>query len=122
MQRKNKMNKINFWNNKRGDIATMILVIGVFLVCAVTIFSFVLFNGSDRQSFVNSLETMAAVNSMADSVRFYENAGLQPEKIIDITKWDKNYVLTLERNDSKKRLFYVEYKLPIKTFTPSDTP
>ena len=115
MQKKDKM-------NNRGDIATMVLVIGVFLVCGVAIFSFVFFNSYDRQSFANSLEIMASVNSIAEQVRFYENTGMQPEKILNITKQSDFYNSTLEKREGDKRLFYVEYKLAIGNPLAVNTP
>jgi hypothetical protein len=35
--------------NKEGDISTFVLVIGVFFVCAIAIFSFTFFKGTAEQ-------------------------------------------------------------------------
>ena len=100
--------------DKRGDIPTLILVIGVFFVCAVAIFSFVFFSSSGRQSFSNVLESMAIINSIADQIRFYENAGLQPESFLGIKKENNNYNITSKKTENEEIVFYVEYIIPAK--------
>ncbi|MEX2017198.1 MAG: hypothetical protein WD876_01885 [Candidatus Pacearchaeota archaeon] len=107
-----------FPKSRKGDIATMILVIGIFLVCAVALFSFVFFSGADRQSFSDALGTMAKVNLIAEQARFYENAGIQPESMLDLTREGNYYNITVERKDDDKRKIYIKYLMPIKTVTP----
>ena len=104
--------------NKKGDISTLVLVIGVFLVCAVAIFSFAVFNISSQQKFL-ALQKMASVNSIAEQARFYENAGIKPEDYLDIKKGNGFYNITVEWKDDDKRLFYAEYIIPIKMKVPS---
>ncbi len=104
--------------SRKGDIPTLILVIGVFLVCAVAIFSFVFFNSFDRQSFTSSLESMAFVNSVAEQVRFYENIRLDPASFFEIDKGKGYYNITAEKKEGDERMFYVEYHIPLKTQSP----
>lgn len=109
--------------NKRGDIATMVLVIGVFLVCAITILSLAISLTSVNNDF-NVLQNMASINSAAEQARFFENAGLDPLDYLEIKKENNQYLLTSERMsddvsvswglEKEKRVFYVEYKIPIK--------
>jgi hypothetical protein len=68
---------------------------------------------------------MVSVNSAAEQVRFYENAGLDPSSILNIKKENNYYLLTSETKskelltfsgvEKEKRMFYVEYKVPIKS-------
>ena len=119
-----KKEKINCLKSKRGDIPTLVLVIGVFLVCAVTILTLSISIISVNNEF-EALQSMVSVNSVAEQVRFYENAGLDPTSMLDIKKGSDYYLLTSETKskelltfsgvDKEKRMFYVEYKIPIKS-------
>lgn len=111
----------DIFESKKGDIATMILVIGIFLVCAVAVFSFVLFSNADRQSFSDSLGAMAAMNLVAEQARFYENAGITPESMLNITREGSYYKITAEREKDGQRKIYVEYLMPVKSQPPAAT-
>jgi len=110
--------------SRKGDIPTLVLVIGVFLVCAVTILTLSISIISMNNGF-ESLQSMVSVNSAAEQVRFYENAGLDVTSILDIKKENNYYLLTSETKskelltfsgiEKEKRMFYVEYKIPAKT-------
>jgi len=100
--------------NKRGDISTLVLVIGVFLVCTVAIFSFMFLNNSDKERFASVLENMAKVNSVAEQIRFYENIGQDPTSFLDITKKNNEYNITLNEIDGGERLFGVQYIIKAK--------
>jgi flagellar basal body-associated protein FliL len=100
--------------NKRGDISTLILVIGVFLVCAIAIFSFAFFSSSATERF-NVLSYMASVNSIREQVRFYESIRADPVNYLDIKKEGTAYLITAEKKDEEKREFYVEYRIPAKS-------
>ena len=101
--------------NKRGDISTFVLVIGVFLVCAVTIFSFMFFHSTDRESIQDSLEAMAKINFLEDQIRLYENLGLQPESFLNIKKENGSYLVNVSVIDDEERMFYVEHDFAAKT-------
>ena len=106
-----------FPKSRRGDISTLILVIGVFLVCAVAIFSFTLFRGSSSQKF-EVLDEMVFISSIAEQVRFYENAGLEPTDFLDIKKENNVYIITLQKIDGEERIFGVEYTIPVRFKSP----
>ena len=105
------MNKII--KSKMGDMPTLILVIGIFLVCGLTVLSLVISFGSFEKSF-GVLDNMAAVNSMADQARFYENAGLEPTSFLGIKKENNAYNITSKKTENEKIVFYVEYIIPVK--------
>ena len=104
--------------NKRGDISTLVLVIGVFLVCAVAIFSFAFLNSSDKEKFASVIESMAKVNSFAEHIRFYENTGQDPASFLNITKKNGEYNITLNKIDEGERLFSVEYRIKARAQPP----
>jgi len=63
-----------FFENKRGDVPVTILVIGVFAVCTLALFSFIFSVASVNNSFEN-LEVMEKVNIQIEqnpSADFYE--------------------------------------------------
>ena len=108
---------MKFPKSKKGDIPTFILVIGVFLVCALTVISLTISFASVEKGF-NVLQSMVSVNSIADQIRFYENAGLDPKNLLDIDKEGNYYVIISESLDNKERVFYVEYRIPAKSTLP----
>ena len=71
--------------NKRGDISITLLVIGVFAVCALTLFSFYL-SGSDAKKIAIPALMSEKVNSLAEEVRFYKSPEInkKPEELMDI--------------------------------------
>jgi flagellar basal body-associated protein FliL len=99
--------------DKKGDISTFVLVIGVFFVCAIAIFSFTFFKGTAEQKF-DVLGNMAAVNSAAEQIRFYENAGGDMPDSLNVKKEAGYYNITSLRTKGSKQIFYVEYKMPLK--------
>ena len=107
-----------FPKSRRGDISTFVLVIGVFLVCTLAIFSFIFFNNSNKESFENVVENMAIVNSIAEQIRFYENIGQDPASFLDITKENNEYNIALNKMDGDERLFGVQYIFRAKAQAP----
>ena len=99
--------------NKKGDIPTLILVIGVFLVCGLAIISFGISFNSTKQSF-EILENMVAVNSIAEQARFYENVGLKPEDILDLRRQGNFYNITSEKVLYGDRVIYIQHLMPVK--------
>ena len=104
--------------NKRGDISTFVLVIGVFFVCATALFAFAFFNSFSSQKF-NVLENMASLHSISEQIRFYENAGIEIPEYFNIKKAGNNYNITSIKMKNDERIFYVEYMLPIKSSSAS---
>ena len=102
-----------FPKSRRGDIPTLILVIGVFLVCAIAIFSFAFFNNSSSEKF-NVLTYMATANSLREKIRFYENTGANPIDYLHVKAENGVYIITAEMKRGQTRQFYVEYRVPIK--------
>jgi hypothetical protein len=103
--------------SRNGDMPTLILVVGIFLVCGLTVFSLIISLGSFEKSF-GVLENMVAVNSMADQIRFYENVGLDPTSFLDITKENNAYNITSKKTEKEKIVFYIEYIIPANTPAP----
>lgn len=60
--------------NKRGDIPITVLVIGVFAVCALALFTFFVADFKMSNSFVG-LNIMEEMNSQIDEYLFYKNSG-----------------------------------------------
>lgn len=71
--------------NRRGDISTTILVVGVFAICSLALLSFY-FSGIDSEETFSRLEIIKKVNSIADEIRFYKNPEINknPEEIMEI--------------------------------------
>ena len=83
--------KFNLVSSKRADIPTVILVLGVFIVCSLTLLSFSLANIKDSNFFEGVL-LVKAVSEIADDIRFYnklekknplELAGLSQGKVVE---------------------------------------
>jgi len=104
-----------FPKSRRGDIATLILVIGVFLVCAVMIFSFTFFNSGNKEKFANALEIMAKANLVGEQLKFYENAGENPMDFLNITKTGSDYYVIINEIEDEERVFGVQYRINPKT-------
>ncbi len=73
--------------NKKGDIPTVILVLGVFIVCSLTLLNFYLAAGRDS-SFFEGAVLIKTVNEIAEDIRFYTKLGKSPEdalKLIELS-------------------------------------
>ena len=66
--------------NKRGDLPVTILVIGVILVSAMALFSFLTSSFSSGQSFTG-ISLMEELNAKIDAYYFYRNFGVDEDKI-----------------------------------------
>lgn len=76
--------------NKKGDIPTVILVIGVFAVCTVGIITFFIADFHTANSFVG-VQVMQKFNAQVEEYTFYLNQGISPTKLqnkFNITKID----------------------------------
>jgi hypothetical protein len=65
--------------NKRGDVSIVLLVIGVFAICALAIISFLLHLRIKEGNFAD-IETFENLSSQAEDFYFYVNSGLSPEE------------------------------------------
>lgn len=86
----NKMKKI--LSNKRGEVPTFILVIGVLAICILTLFSFISFN-IGRETNQIGLGLFEKIYSDAESFDFYINAGFTNEETLEKMKRDESHDL-----------------------------
>lgn len=94
----------NFFNkNKKGDVPILILVIGVFGVCALAMLTFFISDWSIGNSFVG-IGIMQKMNAEIDEYLYYKNVGV-PAESLDIMF---NYI----EEDS------VKYIYEEKTYSP----
>ena len=96
--------------DKKGDMPTLVLVIGIFAICVLIIFSFSWSAGYFKKGF-DALHGMSRLTTTADQIRFYENIGRNPEEIPNVKKTGDVYVISAEEIQNGKRMFYAEYKI-----------
>lgn len=65
-------------SNKRGDLPTVLLVIGTVLVCSLALGSFYLFSIGVEEGF-EAIEVGEQVNALAEEISFYLIQGISPE-------------------------------------------
>lgn len=110
--------------NKKGDIPITILVIGVFAICGLAIFSFYISDSKIKEDFVNT-ELIEKINSFAEEIAFYKNLGKDPMQEMEIfdsefkTGYQISYmVFKGDKNaryieggliENKKRILFVKY-------------
>ena len=77
--------------NKRGDISITLLVLGVFAVCTLTLFSFYI-SGIDGKETALKIGIVEKINSLSEEIKFYKNPeiGKNPEQIMEI--FDKGII------------------------------
>ena len=80
---RNKM--IIFPKNKKGDISITILVLGVFVVCSLTLVRFYI-TGSDAKKISLPAIMSEKINSLANEAKFYLNPEInkKPEEMMEI--------------------------------------
>ena len=73
--------------DRRGDVPITILVLGVFAVCSLALFSFYLSGISGKETFLR-VSIVEQTNSLANEIKFYKSPGIDgnPEEIMDIFK------------------------------------
>ncbi|MEK6819828.1 MAG: hypothetical protein AABY03_01355, partial [Nanoarchaeota archaeon] len=71
--------------NRRGDISITLLVLGVFAVCTLTLFSFYI-SGVDGKETALKIGIMEKINSLAEEIKFYKNPeiGKDPKEVMEI--------------------------------------
>jgi len=110
--------------NKKGDIPTVILVIGVFAVCTVGIITFFIADFHTANSFVG-VQIMQKFKAQVEEYNFYLNQGVSPTRLqskFNITKIDGKEYFYMEipyqsslfggRGSSSSPLFSVRYPVP----------
>ena len=113
------MNK-KFMKNCKGDIPVVVLVIGVIVICVLTIVSFSLVIFTLNNSFygINSIKQM---NLILEEYSFYKNLGMTHAEIGEllrqkVTEYGDNYIYLEETGasvgDLDKIVFSVKYYLP----------
>lgn len=113
------MNK-KFINNKKGDIPIVVLVIGVVVICILTIvsFSFVVFTLNNSFYGINLMEEM---NLIIEEYAFYKNLGMshiEISKMLEqkVNDYGSNYIYLEEMGaffgDLDEIMFSVKYYLP----------
>ena len=123
------MNRIQ--KNKKGDIPITILVIGVFIVCTLTLLNFY-FEGFKDTTLFEGVLLIKEVNEFSEDIKFYDNldrdslslTGLSQEFERDDFKFqgkleENNYILEGSLYEKEwlgvfegKRLVYVKYGFP----------
>ncbi len=103
--------------NKKGDIPTMVLVIGVFVICIVAIISFKLSSDNFKAGFETS-QMVEYVNSISEKVIFYNLNNKDPineiEKTIPMTNLEvvesnNLYSITYNYTRAKKEILIINY-------------
>ena len=121
----NKRKNIFKKKNRKADLPVTILVIGVFAVCSLALFSFLMSSLEAGNSFIG-VGLMENLNSQINSYYFYKSKGIsedilnskfniQENKLI-VKKTDERFSLTegFDSGNWRKKilLFSVEYNLP----------
>ena len=108
--------------NKRGDISITLLVLGVFTVCTLTLFSFYI-SGVDGKETALKVGIVEKINSLAEEIKFYKNPeiGKNPEDVMEIfdagiTEGNINFVGIREGETYKIKSEYSERDLELFGF------
>lgn len=107
--------------NKRGDLPITILVIGVILVSALAIFSFLTSSLSSGQSF-EGISKMEELNAKIDTYYFYRNSGVSEDTINKALSIVGGKISIEDEDpsgwnffgDEEKFSFSVEYTFPLR--------
>ena len=108
------MDKLNL-KDKRADITITLLVLGVIVICAFAILSFLISSFFTRQD-LTGISEMETLNSEINEYHFYQQDGLTEEKINGILGVD-NGKISIQKTKKvlkfiglrDKFLFSVEY-------------
>jgi len=68
--------------NKRGDIPTMILVIGVFVICTLTLLSFHFVNTKKSNLYI-CVDAVEKASTYKEQIDYYKSVGLNPGDFLD---------------------------------------
>jgi hypothetical protein len=115
--------------NKKADISITILVLGVFIICTLTLLNFYISAIKDR-GFFEGILLVSKINELAEDIRFYDNLSKDSLELTGLSQGftegsfifngksdGKVYFLEGTFNESywfgflgEKRLIHVEYK------------
>ena len=103
--------------NKRGDVPITILVIGIFALCSLALFTFLISDIQTSNSFVG-VSKLAELNLKINQYHFLNSNGVSFEKISEVTgilkDGDEKYIY-LEKRDTWNKdrfIFSVNYTFP----------
>lgn len=122
--------RLQFRKNRRGDIPTTILVLGVFVICSLALLNFYLVGLNDSNIF-EGVVLVGEIVKFSDDIIFYKNFGKNPLEFAEKSRLiknsdlniegeleDGNYNVTGSLSEKEylffegKRMVYVEYKFP----------
>lgn len=89
--------------SKRGSIPVMILVIGVFAVCTLAMFTFLNSNVQARDSF-QGLKLLGEMNSQIEEYEFYKMQGKTDEEIKEMLKLQEQGIFKTRSVEEVKNL------------------
>ncbi len=94
---------------KRADIPVTILVLGVLVICALAIVSFIVSKNKSEENPLG-IETIEAVNSDFEKFQFYKNLGFSNEEAAEkINATIEGNFLVIKKQEPKK-ILSVEYR------------
>ncbi len=109
--------KLTLFMNKRADIPTVILVLGVFVVCSLTLLSF--YFASDKDSdFFKGVLLIKAVSEIADDVKVYNKLGKTPEEAMNLIGFSEGKIIEKDNFKLTGKFDGKEYTI-IGTFNES---
>lgn len=91
---------MKFFKFKKGNIPITILVIGIFAVCSLALFTFFISDFETSNSFVG-VDILHKVNSMRDEYQFYKNSGVPDNILLGIFQL---------KDEGGQKYFYAEEK------------
>ena len=97
--------------SKKGDIPITILVIGVFMICALALLSFYSSNIEFGSSFYG-IASMGKINGKINEYYFYKNLGIDEKKIkeiIDIKEDNLGKYILIEEKIEEKKFIFIKY-------------
>lgn len=113
--------------NKRGDIPVTVLVLGVFAVCTMALFSFAYSNFKIGNSFVG-LDLVEKINSKYDEYSFYKTLGFDDNKIKTfLEEGEKDFLFEgnsfyVNKTQTKFRVSLSEWRREVFLFSAKYTP
>lgn len=103
--------------NKKGDVPITILVIGIFAVCSLALFTFILADVRTSNSFVGISE-LSELNFKINQYKFLESQEVPLDRILQVTgaiEEEDGIYLYVEKNKSflggRGLEFFAKYKI-----------
>jgi len=106
--------------NKNGDVPITILVIGVFAVCSMALFSFYISGISGKETFLR-VGIIEQTNSIANEIKFYKSSEIEknPEELMDIFKnsnSEENFVISGKKENEIYEINATYFENEIRIF------